>query len=71
MNTRSKLQYELEERVFVGIIHLPGLNNTTSLPVKVNEVLLEQGIKLFTYLFPNQYAVIINASHYKTILTNH
>jgi carbohydrate diacid regulator len=64
----QQLQYELEERAFVAIIHLPGLNNTSSLPVKMNGILLEQGIKLFTYLFPNQYAVIINESQYKTIL---
>lgn len=64
----QQLQYELEERAFVAIIHLPGLNNASSLPVKMNRILLEQGIKLFTYLFPNQYALIINASQYKSIL---
>lgn len=64
----QQLQYELEERAFVAIIHLPGLNNASSLPVKMNGILLEQGIKLFTYLFPNQYALIINASQYKSIL---
>lgn len=64
----QQLQYELEERAFVAIIHLPGLNNASSLPVKMNGILLKQGIKLFTYLFPNQYALIINASQYKSIL---
>ncbi|MDM5213669.1 sugar diacid recognition domain-containing protein [Peribacillus sp. NJ4] len=64
----QQLQYELEERAFVAIIHLPGLNNASSLPVKMNGILLEKGIKLFTYLFPNQYALIINASQYKSIL---
>ncbi|WP_050182106.1 CdaR family transcriptional regulator [Domibacillus robiginosus] len=63
-----QLQYELEEKAFVAIIHLHDLDHTSSLPVKMNGTLLEQGIKLFTYLFPNQYALIINESQYQTIL---
>ncbi|MCY9002481.1 CdaR family transcriptional regulator [Peribacillus frigoritolerans] len=64
----QQLQYELEDRVFVAIIHLQGLNNTSSLDAKMKEILLEQGINLFTYLFPNRYALIINESQYKIIL---
>ncbi|MBK5502710.1 CdaR family transcriptional regulator [Peribacillus sp. TH14] len=64
----QQLQHELEDRVFVAIIHLQGLNNNSSLAAKMKEILLEQGIKLFTYLFPNQIALIINESQYKIML---
>ncbi len=64
----QRLQYELEEKAFVVIIHFPGLNHTASLPVKMKGILVEQGIKLFTYLFPNQYVVIMNESQYRIIL---
>ncbi|MBT2740830.1 sugar diacid recognition domain-containing protein [Bacillus sp. ISL-77] len=62
-----QLQYELEENAFVAIIHLHGLNNPSSLPVNMHDILLKQGIKLFTYLFPNQYAIIGNESQYKAV----
>jgi carbohydrate diacid regulator len=64
----QQLQYELEKNAFVSILHIHGLNNTSSLPVNMNDILLKQGIKLFTYLFPNQYAIIVNESQYKTII---
>ncbi|KKI92245.1 hypothetical protein WQ54_10525 [Bacillus sp. SA1-12] len=59
-----QLQYELEERAFVAIIHFQAFDHTTPLPGKMNKILLDQGINLFTYLFPNQYALIINESQY-------
>lgn len=62
------LQYELEERAFVAVIHVQGLNNASLLPVKMKEMLIEQGIQLFTYLFPNQYVLIMNESQYKAVL---
>ncbi|WP_342047686.1 CdaR family transcriptional regulator [Bacillus sp. OTU530] len=62
----QQLQYELEEVAFVSVIHIHGLNNPSSLPVNMHDILLKQGIKLFTYLFPNQYAIIVNESQYET-----
>ncbi len=63
-----QLQYELEENAFVSIIHINGLNNPSTLPVHMHDMLLKQGIKLFTYLFPNQYAIIVNQSQYKNVI---
>lgn len=63
-----QLQYGIEETSFVSIIHIHGLNNPSSLPVNMHDILLKQGIQLFTYLFPNQYAIIVNASQYKTMI---
>lgn len=62
------LQYQLEERAFVAVIHLQGLNNASSLSVKMKGMLIEQGIQLFTYLFPSQYVLIMNESQYKAAL---
>ncbi|MEH7548389.1 CdaR family transcriptional regulator [Neobacillus vireti] len=63
-----QLQIELEKTAFVGIIQLHGLNDPTSLPVNMHDILLKHGIKLFSYFFPNQYAIIINETQYRTII---
>ncbi|WP_078408900.1 CdaR family transcriptional regulator [Priestia abyssalis] len=61
-------QYELEENAFVSIIHVNGLDNPSSLPAHMHDILLKQGVKLFTYLFPNRYAIIVNESQYKSVI---
>ncbi|MFF2854776.1 CdaR family transcriptional regulator [Peribacillus sp. NPDC058002] len=63
----NQLQYKLEEKAFVCILHIHGLK-ASSLPVNLCDILLNQGIKLFCYLFPNQYAIIVNGSQYKTTI---
>jgi carbohydrate diacid regulator len=62
----QQLHYELEERAFVAIIQLQGFNNSQSFPSNMHDMLLKMGVQLFTYLFPNQYVIIINESSYKT-----
>ncbi|HWO94983.1 MAG TPA: sugar diacid recognition domain-containing protein [Bacillus sp. (in: firmicutes)] len=64
----QQLQYELEDNAFVSIIHINGLNSPSSLPINMHDILLKQEIKLFTYLFPNQYAIIVNESQYTTMI---
>jgi carbohydrate diacid regulator len=61
----EQLHYELEDRAFVVIIHIHGFNNLASLPINIPNFLTEQYIQLYTYLFPNQYILIINESQYK------
>jgi carbohydrate diacid regulator len=60
----QQLHYELEESVFVSLIHLHGMDHHPSLSASMHSTLLRQGMTLFTYLFPNQYVVILNASQY-------
>ncbi|WP_181833165.1 CdaR family transcriptional regulator [Bacillus taeanensis] len=64
----EQLHYELEDRAFVVIIHRHGFNNSTSLPINIPDFLMKHHIQLYTYLFPNQYILIINKSQYKTSL---
>ncbi|MGW9019009.1 CdaR family transcriptional regulator [Priestia megaterium] len=62
-----QLECELEENAFVSIIHLHKLNNPSEFTTMHN-ILLKQEIKLFTYLFPNKYVIIVNESQYKTVI---
>lgn len=62
-----QLECELEENAFVSIIHLHKLNNSCEFTTMHN-ILLKQEIKLFTYLFPNKYVIIVNESQYKTVI---
>lgn len=64
----QQLQYELEQKVFVSIIYLHGINHHSYLYFDVQKILLNQGITLLTYLFPNQYVAIINQSQYKDMM---
>lgn len=63
-----QFRLELEEYVFVGIIQFHGMNDPSFLPFNMQNVLLNHGIKLFTYLFPNQYVFILNQSQYNTFI---
>lgn len=62
-----ELEYELEDNALVGIIHLHKLNDSSKITNTMHNVLIKQGIKLFTYLFPNKYVIIVSESQYKSL----
>lgn len=62
----EQLHYALEEKAFAAIIHLHGWDNSSA--SRVHHLFLKNSIKLFTYVFPNQYVLIMNESNYEAVI---